>query len=146
MLLGGEGEVRLAADHPLLAVALFVEPFRHVRRRQVGDAGQQRLQFLGDRLLRRFGLRHLVLEAGDLGHGGSGVLALGLQLPDLLGELIAASLHFLPARLSDAALGIEGNDLGGQWRQVTARAAAIESLGILPNPFDVKHVNAPPDS
>jgi hypothetical protein len=74
VLLGLECEVRLAADHPLLAVALFVEAFGHIVGGQVGDADEDRLELLRQRLLGGFGFRHLVLEGGDFRHHGARVL------------------------------------------------------------------------
>ena len=140
MLLRRKGEVAPVADFPLDPIGLFVDALGHVLGRQVRLLCKQSLKLLGRLQLFRLGRHHAVLEAGDLGHDGGRIIALGLQLANLLGELVAPRLHFLPRRLRGPTLGIELNDNGCQRRQATLRPARVEGSWIVTNPFRVKHL------
>ena len=109
-------EVQLARCSPLTHhdVGVLVGAHRDARVRQVRHRQQQGLQLRLDLLQAGGGLLELVLERGNLRHYCIDRLALALELPDLLGQLVALRLQFFGAALDGLALGFqrgEGDDV-----------------------------------
>ena len=75
--------------------------------RQIRHSQQQALQLLLDLIEPQCRLLQLGLGGGHLRHDGAGVFALGLELTDLLGQLIALVLQLLGANLQALALGLQ---------------------------------------
>ena len=107
VVLGLEVEVARRAPRAHLHVAALAFAHRHAFVRQVGDGQQQRLHVGLDLVQALRGALELGLDAGDLGHHGIGRFTLGLELADLLGELVALGLQLLGAALDGLALGFE---------------------------------------
>src|SRR3546814_10283781 len=97
------------------------------------------LQLGGEPPFLLLGCRHLVLEAGHLGHQRRGVVALALGLAERLGGIVAPGLQGLQRRLDLAAPGVEGENVGRQGREAAALQRGLEGFGLLADAADVEH-------
>ncbi len=107
MVLGCEVEGARAAPAAHFDVGVFVGAHRYAVMRQVRQAHQQLVQLGLDALQRGRALAQLRGDAGHLGHRRGAVLALGLELADLLTQAVALGLQFFHARLQRLAFGLE---------------------------------------
>ena len=141
MLLRIEIESGLLAPGRNLDIAAFVFTGRHVGGRNVGQGGQQRVEFLADApflfLQRGHGgleFRHLGLER----FGGLGV-ALAHRLADGLRRLVTARLRLLHARGQRAAFLVQFEDACRSGFRSAQRQAAVETIGLVTDNSQIVH-------
>src|SRR3546814_7712595 len=120
VLLGREIELARLEIPAQADVGGLVGAVGHLGQRGVGNPAQPVLQLGGEPPFLLLGCRHLVLEAGHLGHQRRGVVALALGLADRLGGIVAPGLQGLQRRLDLAAPGVEGENVGRQGREAAA--------------------------
>ena len=140
MLSGRVGAGRCAhAAH--FHIALFVRPFRHFVKGQIGKGCEHEVELGGNAALQflilgndRFERGHFFLQ----GIGGGFVLA-AHGLPDFLGSRIAAALGVLQFLHAIAAGLVEGEDFWRLRGHAAAGEGNVEALRILSYRFDVMH-------
>src|SRR4029079_19589527 len=124
-----------------LDVALFICAVRHIGARQVRD-DLERLPDLSIELaLVVLALRNPIFELGNLTHQvrHRRVVFRRLSLADLFRGGIAARLGILKSRQAGPALVVEGYDFGRLRLEPAPLQALVESIGVVSDPFDVKH-------
>ena len=79
------------------------------------------------------------LQVADLRHHGVSITAGCLELADLFGERIAARLLFLDIGLQSTDGFIEIDDRRSRGGGATTRKRTVEGIGMVTQPFEIKH-------
>ena len=122
------------ADAADLQVRALVRTVRHLFRRQVRQARQERVDLLAQLGGLRRGRRLCLFAAFDLAQQRVDWLAARFCSPDLAGQAVAGGLCLLRCRLECPPLFVEREHLLGTGRQTAALEAAVEGVGVLPDP------------
>ena len=132
-----EGGRRAPAAHLHIVGLAAAHWYRLVR--QVGQAGQQRIQ----RCLHRLQLGRnagLLLRHGvDLGQQRAGILTLALGLANLLGQCIALRLQRLGTRLQRLATGLQGLVAGAVKDEPTGLETTFHLCGVSAQCLNIDH-------
>ena len=140
--LGVKSNLRASPQRRTSTLALSSAAHRHAGLRQVGQAQQHGVEFGLDVLQHRRAFAQAVGDARHLGHRLAAVLALGLELADLLAQGVAPRLQFLDARLQRLAFGLQrAKALHVQegLRRLARRQAGEHAVQVAPQQVDVEH-------
>ena len=107
--------------------------------RQVGDRGQHRLDFGGERLVPFLARLDVGLQGRDFGQQFIGIATLALDEADLARGIVASRLHHLQFGLQRPARAIKIEDGFGRRGKTTPRKAGVESGRVVADQFQVVH-------
>jgi hypothetical protein len=122
-----------------LDIAVLVATDRHRFVGNIGQRGENGVEFVQQFAKTGFGSLQLVAQRADFGHHRRRILALALQHADLLGQAVALRLQFLSPGLQRLALGFQRLEFGKIDRLAALGQAFGDGVEVGAEELDVEH-------
>ena len=141
VLLGREFKGWRLADPAQLLVSALIGADRHVVRRQVRKAREQRIELGRQGAGALLALLNPAFQLGDLGHCGPRIGAPALGRADVLRRLVAARLHVLQFSLAGPQARVDIEDCGGVRLEAALGESCVKRLRVVADRLDVEHLS-----